>query len=209
MPRLMAPFIVCLCSMATVAIGLTHFRNAWLALLLYHAVLLVALTLRKNPTFDWNELRRGFSFSYVCVATTVFSLITIYLFQKLIALDPSGAYIAKRFARVGLTPATFIPFVVYTIIINPILEETYWRGNYASTHRTAYLNDLCFGLFHLPIYAHYANLTVILGSIAGITLLGLFARMLAKRLDGLATPIIIHAMSDLAVLTAMGFVVFR
>jgi len=209
MLQLISPVIVCLCSMAAVASGLYYFRSAWAALLLYHVVLIIALVLRKNPPFDHTPLWRGFSMITVAVGTAMMTFITFYLFQKLYALDPTGAYIARRFARVGLNTRTFIPFAAYCSFINPLLEETYWRGNYASNRPSAYMNDPLFGLFHLPIYVRFASPAVILGSIAGITCMGLCARWLAKRLNGLVTPTIIHLVGDLTAMAAMGALIYR
>jgi membrane protease YdiL (CAAX protease family) len=103
---------------------------------------------------------------------------------------------------VGLTGAAMVPFGIYAITVNPVLEEIYWRGNYASSHRTALLNDLFYSLFHLPIYCFLIAPSLSVIPIATLTGAGLFWRFFARKLGGLAIPVLGHAAGDVAVVVA-------
>lgn len=183
--------------------GLIPARSAWLAILLYHAVLIAALALRRQPRVDLRVAVGGFSFGPALVAVGAAGVFGLALYRGLIALDPSGAHLARYLSRVGLAGSAAIPFCFYVSTVNPVLEELYWRGNFRDRHRTAVVDDLCYSLFHLPIYCFWISPRLSVIPVVTLIGAGLFWRGLARRQGGLAVAVIGHAAGDVAVLSAV------
>jgi membrane protease YdiL (CAAX protease family) len=61
--------------------------------------------------------------------------------------------INSHLQSIGLTADSWPYFIAYFIIINPWLEEFFWRGFLVNLSRKIVLNDLLFAGYHLLVLA--------------------------------------------------------
>lgn len=57
----------------------------------------------------------------------------------------------------GLRRETWLPFIAYFTLVNPFLEETYWRGILGSDSRLPQPVDFLFAGYHVVIMALFAT----------------------------------------------------
>jgi len=103
-------------------------------------------------------------------------------------------------ARYHYTPTTAIIAAILIMSINALLEEWFYRGfldNYAGVPLSVFF----FGLQHAIVLAGIAG--PVPGVIAGVAVMpaGLLWTWLARRSNGIFTPFISHALTDVILLT--------
>ncbi|NNC86967.1 MAG: CPBP family intramembrane metalloprotease [Akkermansiaceae bacterium] len=201
--RFAAP-VVCLLSFGAVAAGLFWARSSWVAMLLYHLVIAVALAVRSGPRIDLGALRRGFSWRPALLACGASVAAGAGFFAALGELDPAGELFAAFVAGRGPAPSTIIPFVLYVSTVNPVLEELYWRGNYHRRDPSASLHDFYYSLFHVPVYLCFAAPAWALLPVVILAFAGRGWRYAANRCGGLAVPVLGHAAGNLSLMVAVG-----
>lgn len=203
---LLAPLITCLLSAGVIVAGLYLWHSGWAALLLYHCVLLGAMILGK-PSGKPDVIFRGFSFKAVFFLVLL-SLATGWMFYDFIhRLDPHGTYVLRKLSLAGFTPFSLIPFLFYVSVINPVLEEFYWRRNYAESGGGIF--DVFYALLHIPMFCFFGKLTPVqlIIPVAGLVMAGALWRMVAGKVDGLASSIIGHGTGDFAMVVAILLIV--
>ncbi len=180
---LAAPFVA-------MAVGVLLLKSGWAALLIYHTVIIAALVVNRERV-SLSCLVKGFS---------------IWPFLLMVAIAVGGYFwltdysISKGFVggRVSNLTGTCGPlFVGYMLLINPPLEELFWRDLFASKSRWLSLGDVLFGCFHFPILLLFLSpLNLPLG-ILMITMGGWGWRQMRNRSGGLLLPWMGHFLADL------------
>lgn len=110
-----------------------------------------------------------------------------------------GVELAGLLSDWGLTGYTAWVFVLYSVTIHPVLEETFWRGMLPDH----VLGDALFAGFHLVVLApliHALWLPVVFVTLLAAS--GIW-RYLARETKGLLVPILTHAVADLGVVLAV------
>jgi hypothetical protein len=137
----------------TVGVGLYVFNSAWGAVLGYHVGIVLLVTLAKawprlsefRPSAPiWKTLLFGLA---GCTAGAM-----VYFLWPLIHVSPR---LAESLLKWGLVPSAWPLFIAYATLINPWLEEIFWRGWLGSANRQPILNDAVFAGFHLVILAPF------------------------------------------------------
>jgi membrane protease YdiL (CAAX protease family) len=202
---MIAEFVVCLLSAAGIATGLFVFHSGWAAILLYHAVLLCALISGVPRKVEWRSIFKGYRTGPALGLVLLSFLTGLGFFLLIHHSGASEAYLLKKLSRAGFSLSTFWLFVLYASVINPVLEELFWRGD--PSRARGWVSDLFYALLHTPILysvgrsaPHHVGLCLL-----GLTLAGAVWRWVAHKQNGLATSIIGHAASDLALLAAVIF----
>jgi membrane protease YdiL (CAAX protease family) len=104
--------------------------------------------------------------------------------------------------RLGLSGAPWLAFMVYYTLVNPFIEEWYWRGVLGSESRLPVASDVAFAGYHAVVLvafipAYWAALTA-----ASLTGAAWLWRQLAARAGGLLVPVATHLLADLSVIVA-------
>jgi hypothetical protein len=194
--RLVAPAVPYL----AVLFGLYVLRSGWAAMLLYHAgMLVVGFGLdgaRRVP-----ELGRG-GRAAPGIALGLIGLGAGPVLWLAWPLMGGGTGLAATLAALGLGGASFVGFASYYTIVNPILEEWYWRGVLGSPSRAPTVGDAAFAGYHIVVLVAFVSWPWALG--AAVTLMGAawLWRQMASRQRGLAIPIVTHCVADLSVIVA-------
>ena len=109
-----------------VGIGLFWVHNAWITLLGFHLGILISLFLAK-PKLPINILLKSNHIQWVVLSILLCgsSGVSLYL------LRPSFGIVSDLPAQLesfGLTRALWPLFIAYFVLVNPLLEEYFWRG---------------------------------------------------------------------------------
>ena len=190
-----------------VLIGLYGLRNAWVAVLGYHLGMVVILALEKK----WlrvHALGEGSVRWQLAVAllSGVGVGIAFYLCWPLFGV--SGE-IGARLAQVCVTPAAWPAFILYFVLVNPVLEELFWRGHLASTSRRIIWQDVLFAGYHLLVMAYFVRWPWLLVALLALTATAWLWRQLAHRNNGLLVPFVAHAAADAGIMAAVYVISLR
>ncbi len=121
----------------------------------------------------------------------------------LLAISAFTLWLAKMglFTQEGMSALNRIQpwplFGLYILIVNPILEEYYWR-DYLQERAGLFLSTALFGLIHFPFYALFLGYLIGFVTCFSPFLLGLFWGWLFRRFDTLWPGIISHLAVNIA-----------
>ncbi len=103
----------------------------------------------------------------------------------------------------GLNQFTWIPFITYFALVNPFLEEYFWRGYLGSITTNFNISDFLYAGFHGLILVNKVQTSMIVYSLALLILAGWFWRQIARADRGLLAPVLGHMAVDFSILMAV------
>lgn len=191
-----------------VLIGLSGYHSIPMAVFLYHGFCLVSVVLSGKQ-----KVRLGIpsllELLFAGFAGILLSLVSVGLWRltgDLIA-DPDLCRI--RIEGLGLPIERWGLFAAYFLLVNPVIEELYWRGCVQERARElGILRDIFvavpFSLWHIvPIWAVCGPTAAVLGGMA-VYCVGVLLTMIYRQSRSLGRCIAWHAMmADLAVISLM------
>ncbi|MFC1921166.1 type II CAAX prenyl endopeptidase Rce1 family protein [Chloroflexota bacterium] len=198
--RILAPLIPYI----TVSIGLLVFHNAWLAILGYHAGMVAILSLTKTGI----TLKRAFQgkklwIPFVTALAGAVGGILLYILWPVLAVpDDINSYIRN----IGLNEQTWPVFLVYFTLMNPLIEEYYWRGYLAAATRKITLNDLLFSGYHLIVLAGQMETIWLIVVFFVLTIGAWFWRQMNSLNGGLLASTVSHIAADIAVILTIYYI---
>jgi membrane protease YdiL (CAAX protease family) len=114
-----------------------------------------------------------------------------------------AADLSQRVKEIGLTQSTWIWFITYFTLANPLIEEYFWRGFLGSTAENFYISDFLYAGFHGLILLNKVQASMIIYSLALLVLAGWFWRQIARADKGLLAPVLGHMAADFTILMAV------
>jgi len=202
-PRLRnaAPFVPYLAVLA----GMFLLHSAWAAVALYH--LGMALVLHLDRGWDHaRKLGKGAQ-PFNLAAASLFGLsggALLYALWPLLGVPPEAG---ESLAVLGITKAAWPAFIAYFCLINPWLEEIYWRGYLGDSAIRPILNDALFAGYHVLVLASFVRWPWLIAVLAGLMVAGWLWRQQARRTGGLLAPMISHFLADAGVFVAVYYLV--
>lgn len=186
---------------AAMALGWLTIRSPWIATGLFHGSMAAALWTHRK---EWHpsQLRRGFRWIWLLAAVLLTALFGWCLSLRGNHIRPGLLDHGPDF---GLAQPGLMPLVIYFCLLNPLLEEAFWRGLFSSNRLHPDLPDLAYGGFHFLIFLPFVPSFEALVAALSLALVGYGWRLTANRLGGLAIPILWHALGDIVLI----FVLFR
>lgn len=182
--------------------GLFLFHSAWGALVGFHAAILLALFWLK-PSLSFDIVWKPTSWRSVMTSISLCSLggFSLYLLWDALGI---AADLSAKILALGLDDKLRFGFVVYFSLINPFMEEYFWRGALGSSSKSFYIGDLVYAGFHALILWDKAHILSIVLAISVLTFIGWFWRQVYRRDGSLLAPALGHMAADFSIL----FVVF-
>ena len=197
MKKWWAPILVYL----GVGIGLFFFKTAWSSLLTFHLAILVSLFLAK-PKIPLKFLFKTDHIEWV-VLSVLFcgsSGITLYyLWEKFSISDD----LVERVHALGLNADTWPIFIAYFTLVNPFLEEYFWRAFLGSNTTDFHPSDFLYAGFHGLILMDKVQTNMIIYSLALLVLAGWFWRQIMRADQGLLASVLGHMAADFTILMAV------
>jgi hypothetical protein len=190
-----------------VGMGLLVFHNAWIAILAYHAGMAAVVFLSKPVVPFKYVIRRGTS-NYLLFSVVIGASggVLLYMLWPVLSVPPD---IDIYMRNVGLTAATWPYFVAYYILVNPSLEEYYWRGCLGSNVKRPVLNDLLFAGYHLIVLAGNVGAPWLVVVFLVLCAAAWYWRQLRRLTNGLMATTLSHMAADVTVILAIYFLTAR
>ena len=184
-----------------VGIGVFWLQNALAALPGFHAAIVLSLLLARSSV-PLKALFKSKNIRWVILSVLVCgsSGISLYfLWPYLGAIDD----LPGQMEMFGLTRASWPLFIAYFVLVNPLIEEYFWRGYLGSPTGRLYPSDFFYAGFHGLILMNKVQTGALLYSLAILVLAGWFWRQLARVDEGLLAPVLGHMAADFTILMAV------
>jgi hypothetical protein len=187
----------------TIGLGLLIFRNGWVALLTYHTAM-VAIILVSKRVVPFKQVIRTNSFGSLIfpVAIGAGGGVLLYLLWPLLSVPPS---IDTYMQSIGLRATTWSYFIAYYILVNPVLEEYYWRGYLGSTGKRPVVNDFLFAGYHLIVLAGNVSLFWLIAVFLVLCAVAYYWRQISRTTGGLLATTLSHGAADITVILTIYF----
>lgn len=186
---LAAPFL-------SMAVGILLLKSGWAALLIYHTLILAALSVNRKR-ISLSTLVKGFSIWPFLLML----LIAVGLYSGLTGYAISKGFVGEKVAILAGSCGPL--FVAYLLLVNPPLEELFWRELFASKTKFFSPGDFLFGCFHFPILLLFLSpLNLPMGFLI-IAIGGWGWRQMRNRYGGLLLPWLGHFFADLVLVAVV------
>jgi len=185
----------------TVGIGLFVFHSAWGALLGFHVAITISLLIAR-PKLPVTILFKSTNFKWILLSILICgsSGITLYfLWDKFRFASDLSAQIKA----LGLTSSNWLTFIAYFALVNPFIEEYFWRGYFGNSSKSLYLYDFIYSGFHgLILFGKVQSYSIIF-ALSVLVFAGWFWRQIAREDHGLLAPVFGHMVADFTILMAV------
>ena len=180
-------------------VGLFLFKNAWFALIGFHvAILLVLAFVRPNIPFEILFESKHFQWVLMNVLICSASGIALYFLWNLFGIVPN---LSMQLGSMGLnSSASWFLFIAYFSLVNPLIEEYFWRVALGSNLKNIYIGDLVYAGYHVLVLWDKMNSLFILFAFITLSLAGWFWRQSSREDEGLLAAVLGHMVADFSIL---------
>ena len=185
----------------TVGIGLLVFHSAWGSLLGLHAVITLSLLFAKPDIplkifFTSKNKKWIFINILLCGSSGVASYFLWDTFR--FAND-----FPQQVEALGLNASNWPMFIAYFVLVNPFIEEYFWRGYLGSESTSLQTSDFLFAGYHILIVINKLHVFSIAYALFVLLLAGWFWRQVARADGGLLAPVLGHMAADITILVTV------
>ena len=183
-----------------VLLGMYVLSSAWFAILAYHLMMLASFLILGNEP---GLLLKGFNVRTVAPLSLAFSagILSLYFLWPFL-----GGELDTALIRLGLDP--FWPFALYFPIVNPFLEEVYWRHLISQRIHIQWIGDLLFGGYHGLVLAFFVPWYFCVAASLCLALIATVLRNQVKSNGSLIPAIAVHTSTDFAVVISVYLIIF-
>ena len=184
-----------------VGIGLIQVHNAWGALLGFHLVIVVSL-LWVRPNIPITVLFKSTNIKWILLSVLLCGSSGLALYFLWAYFGPANDLTAQV-ESLGLTSSTWPGFIAYFALVNPLMEEYFWRGYMGDPTNGFYIYDLIYAGFHALILIGKVPISSIIFALTVLTFAGWLWRQVAREDCGLLAPVLGHMAADFTILVAI------
>jgi len=197
---LLAPSVI-------VGLAMLPGHHAWLAMIGFHSCMIAALIVHRRQ-IDWRRLLRPPGLvtliGNVIAATLVMSLFSWMLFAYADRHGGYGAVLDRGLTGFSVASNSRLWFAAQLCLLNPLLEELFWRGLFFSDRKRPAATDYCYAAFHFFALIPFMPALQAIIATAGLVGVGYCLRQMARRNGGaLMIPMLWHAAGDIAIVVAI------
>ncbi len=188
--------------MAYLAVGLgLWFHSAFGALVGFHVAIILSLWMAR-PNIPVSILWKNTKLKWLMLSVLLCgsSGVLLYLAWDRFGFAPD---LSAQIEALGLTSSTWIPFIAYFALVNPLIEEYFWRGYLGSETKVLNVSDFLYSGFHGLILIGKMHTGSILFGLSMLVLSGWFWRQIAREDHGLLAPVLGHMVADFTILMAV------
>ncbi|MBI5951816.1 MAG: CPBP family intramembrane metalloprotease [Chloroflexi bacterium] len=179
--------------------GVYLFKDAWFALIGFHVAILLVLAIVR-PNIPINSLFKS-RFPQWVLMNVIFcsaSGIGLYFLWDLFSVVPD---LPAQLGSMGLnSPVSWFVFIAYFSLINPFIEEYFWRGVLGSNSKKLYIGDLVYAGYHGVVLWGKVPPSIILFALITLTSAGWFWRQSSREDEGLLAAVLGHLVADFSIL---------
>jgi hypothetical protein len=181
--------------------GLFLFKSAWLSLIGFHAAILSTLVAARpnipiNILFQSKYPKRILAGVLLCGT----SGIGLYILWDLLGI---ASDLPLQLQSIGLTPSSWIAFIAYFSLVNPFIEEYFWRAYLGSGRRGFYIGDLIYAGYHALILINKVYFPSIILALTCLTCISWFWRQSHREDNKLLASVLGHMAADFSILTCV------
>lgn len=193
-----APILVYL----TIGAGLFIFHNAWITLLGFHAAIIVSLLIARPKILIVVLFKsRNIGWIVLNILLCGSSGVVLYYFRSCFGIV---ADLPTQTTSLGLNASTWPRFMLYFVLVNPLLEEYFWRGYLGDKTKSLHSSDFVYAGYHALILISQTSVFTVVFAVITLTLTGWFWRQIARRDNGdLLAPVLGHMAADCTILMAV------
>jgi hypothetical protein len=178
--------------------GLFLFKNAWIALIGFHVAILLALAavrprLPFSILFKSKSPKRIFISVFFCCT----SGIGLYFLWDLFDVAHN---LPAQLQSIGLNSSSWLAFIAYFSLVNPFVEEYYWRGVLGSSDKNLFIIDIVYALYHALVLWGKVHPLSILFAVIILTSAGWLWRQTSREDGGLLAAVLGHMVADFSIL---------
>lgn len=178
--------------------GFFVFSNAWATLIGFHlAILLVVIWLRPGLGIETLFKTTQPAWILLSVSICLAGGIGLYFLWDMFAVATN---LHEQLLRLDLNPSTWAGFIAYFSLVNPFVEEYFWRGVLGNSTRGLHIGDLIYAGYHVMVVWDKIPAYSILIMLASLVFAGWFWRQIHRRDGGLLAPVLGHMVADFAIL---------
>lgn len=184
-----------------VGVGLFVFHSAWGALLGFHAAIIVLLWIAR-PHLPVATLVQSTDIKWVLLSVLLCgsSGVALYFLWDLFGF---AGDLPAQVEALGLTSSTWVPFIAYFALVNPFVEEYFWRGYLGSDTKRPHVSDVLYAGFHGLILLGKVQAGSVVFGLSVLALAGWFWRQIFREDRGLLAPVLGHMAADFTILMAV------
>lgn len=213
--RVQAILLMCwtLLPCASIWFGLNVFKSAVWTYVLYHGLSLPAICIGWKlwkPTLQKPTLKE---IAILIVASILFSLAALGFYDLLGKHLFSGQKAVEVLTRVGWCNQLFWPISIYVVLVNPVIEELFWRGVILNALDRLTAPSKWLGITWSSIAygaLHYSIVTLVVGPVIGfacvffLSLHGALLAVIYRRTQSIIMVTLVHGMlNDVAAVLLM------
>ncbi|MHC4132702.1 MAG: hypothetical protein ACYSSP_04600 [Planctomycetota bacterium] len=182
-----------------VIIGLYAFKNAWIAIGLYHFGIVFFLVVGDRNSL-LRKIRKGWNSTMAAtsIVVSVMTFFLIYLLWEHMQLE--NVRLDTALVGFGLHGSSWFLFMIYFSTIQPFLEELYWRGYMECNHNFFSWTDFAFTGYHILVLCLFIKWFWLVIAFIVLTAAALGFRRIAHKLEGLAVPLLSHIVADVSII---------
>ncbi len=155
-------------------VGLFFFKSAWVTLLGFHLAILLALVYL-HPTLPLHVFFKTAKTKHVLSSILICSLsgFGLYFLWDVFGIADD---LHEQLASIGLDKTTWFGFIAYFSLVNPFVEEYFWRGTLESDSRQVTIGDLVYAGYDVLVVWNKTHLLSLLFMVFVLTSAGWFWR---------------------------------
>jgi membrane protease YdiL (CAAX protease family) len=179
-------------------VGLFLFKSAWLTLAGFHIAILLALVVVR-PDIPINILFKS-KYPKWILGSVLFcstSGIGLYFLWDIFGIAND---LSAELQFIGLTSSSWPLLIAYFSLVNPFIEEYFWRGVLGNNSKKLYIGDAVYAGYHALVLWGRVHPLSILFAIIIITSAGWLWRQMARKDGGLLAPVLGHMIADFSIL---------
>jgi membrane protease YdiL (CAAX protease family) len=184
-----------------VALGIFYFHSAWGALLGFHIAIVSSLLIAR-PNIPISILGKNHNRKWIVLSVPLCgsSGVALYFLWNYFGF---GSDFSAQVQSLGLNSLTWLPFITYFALVNPFIEEYFWRGYLGNPARGFYGSDFLYAGFHALILMGKVPVGWMLCGLGVLVIAGWFWRQIMREDQGLLAPVLGHMAADFTILLAV------
>lgn len=186
---------------AAVLTGMGLFSNGWIAILLYHLVMISVLFVSRDSEL-FQKIFRGWRWWGIplCLGSIGGGVLIWVLWP---VIQTMGGNLSNDLVRFHLHGTSWKIFVVYYGLFHPPLEQIFWRGYFGHPSRKIHWRDVAFAGYHFLTMAYFVQWPWAIISVCVLIFMAWFWRQVVRITGGLLIPILSHLFADISVIVAV------
>jgi hypothetical protein len=181
--------------------GLFLFKSAWFAMIGFHlSILLVLLIARPGIPVQILFQTKHFTWTRRSILACAGVGAAIYFFHPHLGV---AADLSLQLELLGLTPSNWPVFIAYFSLVNPFIEEYFWRACLGSDTRGVYPGDAIYAGYHSLVLWTMVHPVMNLVSFLTLAFTGWLWRQIRLEDEGLLVPVLGHLAGDFTIMLSV------